>query len=124
MQCPKCYSEMEVVSQNTEGSVRVDRCSECKGLFFDQMTKRDLALVEKSAAYDSGDEVLGAEYDEMVYVDCPKCDKMMDQQKVDDPVRIRFELCPTCNSAFLDAGEFRRYLQPEYRVEFEALLPE
>jgi Zn-finger nucleic acid-binding protein len=60
-------------------------------------------------------------------VDCPKCDKIMDQRKLEDPLSIRFirfECCPTCNAAFLDAGELRQYLSAEYLEEFKSLLPE
>ena len=73
---------------------------------------------------DNGDEGMGATYDAMVYVDCPKCDRIMDQRLIEQPNRIRFELCPTCNSAFLDAGEFRLYTKAEYLPGFLSLLPD
>lgn len=66
---------------------------------------------------------MGSTYDEMVYVECPKCDKIMDQRKVEEPLKIRFELCPTCNATLLDAGELREYLSAEYLEEFTSLLP-
>jgi len=73
---------------------------------------------------DNGDEGTGSAYDAMVYVDCPKCDRIMDQRLIEQPNRIRFELCPTCNSAFLDAGEFRLYTKDEYLPRFLSLLPD
>lgn len=124
MQCPKCDGEMETVSSDDAGSIRVDRCHECKGLYFDQLTRADLSLVENRQELDTGDAELGAEFDDMVYVECPKCDKIMDQRKLEEPVTIRFEHCPTCYSTFLDAGEFTQYLAADYRPEFEALLPD
>ena len=124
MQCPKCDGEMENVSTDAAGSIRVDRCLECQGLYFDQLTRADLALVEGRQEMDSGDAEKGAEYDDMVYVECRKCDKIMDERKIEDPVAIRFEHCPSCYSTFLDAGEFTQYLSAEYRPEFEALLPD
>ncbi len=124
MQCPKCDGEMENVSTDDAGSIRVDRCLDCQGLYFDQLTRADLALVENRQEMDCGDAEKGAEYDDMVYVECRKCDKIMDQRKVEDPVAIRFEHCPSCYSTFLDAGEFTQYLSQEYRGEFEALLPD
>ena len=124
MQCPKCYGEMDTISTDGEGQIRIDRCSECMGLYFDSLTRSDLVMVKDSSAIDTGSADLGAEFDDMVYVECPKCDKIMDQRKIDDPVQIRFELCTTCYSTFLDAGELRQYLSDDYRLEFEALLPE
>lgn len=124
MQCPKCYGEMETVSPDATDSLRIDRCCQCHGLYFDQLTRGEMALLNDQVALDSGDEALGAEYDDMVYVECPKCDRIMDQRLTEEPHRIRFELCPTCHSTFLDAGELRLYLSEEYKDSFAALLPE
>ena len=124
MQCPKCFGDMDTVNQDGENELRIDRCQECHGLYFDQLTQSDLVLVEGKTALDSEDDDVGAEYDDTVYVDCPKCDRIMDQRKIEEPVAIRFEHCPTCYATFLDAGEFRQYLSEAYRVEFQALLPE
>jgi len=124
MQCPKCDGEMETVSTDDAGSIQIDRCLECHGLYFDQLTQADLVLVEGNQAIDSGDAEMGAEYDDMVYVECPKCDKIMDQRKIEEPVAIRFEHCPSCYSTFLDAGELTQYLDDAHRAEFMALLPE
>ena len=121
MQCPKCDGDMEMV-HNAE--VRIDRCNQCNGLYFDQLTRGDIGYVEGQVGLDTGDEETGAEYNEMVYVECPKCDKIMDQRLVDEPVRIRFEICTSCHSTFLDAGEFRQYLSGEYRDYFISELPE
>jgi len=97
---------------------------QCHGLYFDQLTQEDVGRLEALVDVDSGDQALGAEYDEMVYVECPKCDKIMDQRIIEEPVRIRFELCPSCHATFLDAGELRLYLSNDYRRAFEALLPQ
>ena len=120
MQCPKCYGEMTQVS---EGPVRVDQCGLCHGLYFDQLDREILETIGIDATIDSGDDELGAEYNEMVYVDCPKCNKMMDQRLMDDPVRIRFELCLSCHATFLDAGELRQYMTEDYIQGFKELLP-
>lgn len=124
MDCPKCNGEMVQLSADSSDSLRIDRCKDCSGLYFDQLTQGDLKRVEHQAGLDIGAAELGAEYDDMVYVECPKCDRIMDQRKSDSPLRIRFELCPSCYSTFLDAGEFRQYLSVEYRDEFESLLPD
>jgi Zn-finger nucleic acid-binding protein len=121
MECPKCYGDMEMV---IDEETRVDRCGHCHGLYFDQLSQEILAGLMGNVSIDTGSDDLGSEYNDMVYVECPKCDKIMDQRLIEDPVRIRFELCPTCNATFLDAGEFRQYVSEEYLEEFRALLPE
>ncbi len=122
MECPKCYGEMDTV---LEAETIVDRCQNCHGLYLDQLT---LALLDgvmtQAETIDSGSEDMGSEYDDMVYVECPKCDKIMDQRLIEEPNRIRFELCPTCNATFLDAGELREYISPAFLDDFKSLLPE
>jgi uncharacterized protein len=121
MQCPKCDG---VMARVYDDDVRVDRCDNCHGLYFDQLTRQDLALVANRPDIDTGDEEKGAEFNDLVYVDCPKCDRIMDQRLIEEPVRIRFEICTSCYSTFLDAGEFRVYLSDAYRDHFTELLPE
>ena len=120
MECPKCFGDMDQV---VEQPVDVQRCNDCHGLYFDQLSVPLLEQLGSDTSIDSGDEDIGAEYDEMVYVDCPKCDKIMDARTIDEPVRIRFEFCPSCHATFLDAGEYREYLTEDYIQEFKALLP-
>lgn len=121
MQCPKCDGEM---SRVVDGDVNIDRCGRCGGLYFDHLTRAGLVQVADQVGVDIGDDAMGAEYNEMVYVECPTCDKIMDQRLVEDPVRIRFEICTSCHATFLDAGEFRQYLAEQYRDYFIAELPD
>ena len=120
MECPKCYGEMDNVLGD---AANIDRCQNCGGLYFDQLSQSILSEIMESVSVDTGSGDLGETYDEMVYVECPKCDKIMDQRLIEEPVRLRFELCPTCNATFLDAGEFRQYTSPEYLELFQSLLP-
>ncbi len=106
-----------------ESPTQVDRCDNCHGLYFDQLTQGLLDGLLGQEVVDTGSEEMGAEYNELVFVDCPKCDTMMDQRLIEEPVRIRFELCPTCNATFLDAGEFREYTSSDYLKDFRSLLP-
>ena len=121
MECPKCFGEMNNLS---EGGSNIQRCCECYGLYFEQLTRAMVEGLLQKIEIDNGDEGTGSAYDAMVYVDCPKCDRIMDQRLTEQPNRIRFELCPTCNSAFLDAGEFRLYTKDEYLPGFLSLLPD
>ncbi|MFT7131398.1 MAG: Zn-finger nucleic acid-binding protein [Cyclobacteriaceae bacterium] len=124
MQCPKCYGDTEQVNRSGDSTMRVDRCMLCHGLYIDELTRDGLDVLDGFVSVDNGEVNLEIDYDEMVYVECPKCDKIMDQRLLETPVRIRFELCPSCHSTFLDAGELRLYLSEDYRESFEQLLPE
>ena len=103
MLCPKCKNEMEAIEY--EG-VEVDRCKNCKGIWFD-VGERDL-LRDKAAAVaiDTGDPSKGKETNEIDRYRCPRCDGGM-MRKV-DPQRthIRYEECTSCRGSFFDAGEF------------------
>ena len=45
MECPKCYGKMDRV---LEGMTSVERCQNCHGLYFDQLTQEILpALLGK-----------------------------------------------------------------------------
>jgi ssDNA-binding Zn-finger/Zn-ribbon topoisomerase 1 len=114
---------MEIISDGPD-SLRIERCSECLGFYFNQLTKTDLLIVEDKKVMDTASVEAELGYDDVVYVECPKCDKIMEQLKTVEPVQIRFENCPSCHSAFLDAGEFQQYLTDGYRNEFRAMLPD
>lgn len=120
MECPKCYGDMDQVLDEV---TTVERCQNCHGMYFDQLTQPLLSDLLGKESIDTGTDETGSRYDDLVYVDCPKCDKIMDQHLLEEPVRIRFEHCPTCNATFLDAGEFRQYVSAEYLEHFTALLP-
>ncbi len=120
MECPKCLGEMNLVDDEVTS---VSRCNHCQGLYFDLLNRQNLDEVAAHIHLDTGDEAMGKEFDEMVFVECPKCNQIMDQRSIDDPVQIRFELCVSCHATFLDAGEYRQYMSAEYLDEFRALLP-
>ncbi|MDA0788736.1 MAG: zf-TFIIB domain-containing protein [Proteobacteria bacterium] len=120
MECPKCLGDMNLVDDEVTA---VSRCNHCQGLYFDLLTRQNLDEVAARIHLDTGDESVGKEFDEMVFVECPKCNQIMDQRSVDDPVQIRFELCVSCHATFLDAGEYRQYMSDEYLDAFRALLP-
>ncbi len=106
MQCPKCDSEFEAV---TYASIGVDRCTNCRGIWFDILEKEDLVKIEGSESIDIEDEGPGKEYNQMQDINCPRCDVKMLAMIDKDQFHIKFESCPTCFGTFLDAGEFRDY---------------
>ena len=118
MLCPKCVHEMETVS--AEG-IEIDRCAHCFGIWFDRLEKEDLRKLKGAESVDVGDEFVGARYDQIQQIDCPKCGTPALHVNVQEPT-IRFEKCPTCGGSFFDAGEFRDYLEEEIIEQFQALL--
>ena len=119
MKCPKCLATMEPVTYN---GVEVDRCTQCFGLFFDHLERESLKKIEGAEILDVGDEFLGARYNEILDVACPKCGTKMDQIRHTDPFEIKFEHCAGCKGIYFDAGEFRDYLEDEIFERFQDII--
>ena len=102
MQCPKCSESMEKVS--TAHGV-VDRCTNCRGLWFDMLEEVELRSYAK--LLDDGDPEVGKRFNAIDKIDCPKCanNRMLRMVDPGQP-HIWFESCPTCFGRFYDAGEF------------------
>lgn len=103
MECPKCHAAMEKVSTPAG---EVDRCSGCKGLWFDILEHEDQRA--HAAALDIGDAALGQQHNQHDQINCPVCAnspliRMVDPQQP----HIWFESCTVCYGRFFDAGEFR-----------------
>ena len=109
MQCPKCNSPMKEHTLSTlEGSVTVDRCESCHGLWFDIGEAETLKQKWMSDHIDSGDPEVGKEHNKIRDINCPRCNEPMD--KLTDPVQshIEYEACVN-HGMYLDAGEFTDY---------------
>jgi len=119
MQCPKCLGNMKPLMFN---DVEVDRCTNCYGLFFDHLEKETLKKMEGAQELDIGDEFLGATYNEILDVPCPKCKTKMEPIVHTDPFEIKFEQCSDCRGVFFDAGEFRDYLEDEIYEQFQDIV--
>lgn len=129
MQCPKCLSDMEVIDYQ---GIEIDRCTDCFGMFFDHLEKDDLKTLEGVESIDVGDEFVGARYNEILDVPCPKCKVKMNHVLHTDyighnsapskPYEIKFESCPNCHGAFFDAGEFSDYMEDEIFDQFQDIV--
>ena len=104
--CPKCASAMEPV---THGDVTVERCTACKGIWFDLMEQRHLRDAPGAGAIDVGSPVAGSRTDAQRSIACPKCKARMTHLRDVDNRTVEYEYCAVCNGAFFDAGEFARY---------------
>jgi Zn-finger nucleic acid-binding protein len=106
MKCPKCNSDMEKV---TFEQIEVDRCTNCKGLWFDMLEHEHLKAMQNSESIDVGKAELGKEYDKIDKIDCPVCQTQMIRMVDKDQSHIHYEACTTCYGVFFDAGEFTDY---------------
>jgi uncharacterized protein len=104
MKCPKCQAEMEAV---TFDAIRIDRCTACRGMWFDEFELSDLKRAKGAEAVDTGDTRAGRQSNRQERVLCPKCgDPMIRMVDAVQP-HIWYETCGVCGGSFLDAGEFR-----------------
>ena len=106
MECPKCKSDMEKV---TYEKIEVDRCTNCKGIWFDMLEHEHLKAIENSESIDIGEAKVGKEYDKIDRIDCPVCQTPMIRMVDREQPHIGYEACTRCYGVFFDAGEFKDY---------------
>jgi uncharacterized protein len=110
MHCPKCKSEMEDVEIY---EVIVQRCTACKGLFFDRSKHEYLKEKEDAEEIDTGDPDIGRAFNEKDELFCPACAAPMIKMVVADQPHIWYESCSACFAVYFDAGEFRDYVEKD-----------
>jgi len=91
------------------GSVTVDRCVNCRGIWFDRLEADQLKRLKGSEIIDSGDEKGGRSFDTIKEVSCPHCRITMTAVRDPEKDTLCYEVCPKCRGSFLDAGEFRKF---------------
>jgi Zn-finger nucleic acid-binding protein len=99
--CPKCNASMEAV---TFQDIKVDRCTSCKGLWFDALEKDHLDALAGSESIDIGSSPASPM---PAHMDCPVCHtRMIDMVDIGNTT-LRYKSCKVCYGLFFDAGEFR-----------------
>jgi len=119
MQCPKCNSAFETIAFEY---IEVERCTNCKGIWFKHLEKEDLKQIEGSESIDIGDEQVGKEYNQMREINCPRCDVKMLPMVDKDQFHIKYESCPSCFGTFLDAGEFKDHTEHTMLERFKQMI--
>ena len=114
MDCPKCKSTMEKVEYQ---SIEVDRCTGCKGLWFDLMELESLEALAGSEQIDIGNPEVGRKYNDVGKIICPTCHSPMVRMVDLEQPHIWFEKCSGCSGSFFDAGEFKD-LKEENLIDF------
>ncbi|AQA18546.1 hypothetical protein BST95_10185 [Halioglobus japonicus] len=102
LKCPKCGHGMEEV---THEGITIDRCTNCRGLWFDADEAQQLRSLPDSAMVDSGSAKEGWKWDSRVDINCPRCNKPMELTSDAKQKHIWYEVCPE-HGIFMDAGEF------------------
>jgi Zn-finger nucleic acid-binding protein len=102
---------MELVT--VEG-VTIDRCTSCRGMWFDANEQKWLKEIKGAESVDVGDPAVGRKMDKITNYACPRCvpETAMIRMVVVDDKPMDYEACPTCFGIFLDAGEFRALKDP------------
>ncbi len=118
MICPKCESTMEQVVY--EG-IEVDRCTSCKGLWFDSGEMEALSAANAAASIDVGDARAGAQMSEIDRYPCPRCSGGMVRMVDPKQSHIWYEKCSSCGGSFFDAGEFRDLAEKSISDFFKSL---
>ncbi|NEP36396.1 MULTISPECIES: zf-TFIIB domain-containing protein [unclassified Moorena] len=121
LNCPKCKGKLEPVTCH---GIEVDRCVNCKGIWFDSLEAEILKKIKGSESLDIGDPEIGSELNKINDdICCPRCGAKMIRMLDIDEYSIWYEKCFQCHGVWLDAGEFRQYkhnFQPRgvlYRVK-------
>ena len=103
MKCPKCSAAMETVEFE---KIQVDRCSVCRGLYFDAREAQKLRALPGSEVIDVGDPDVGRVQNGNDRIRCPRDTTPMVRIVDAGQPHIHLETCPVCQGMFFDAGEF------------------
>ncbi len=106
IQCPKCQGSLEAV---VFSNIEVDRCTDCRGIWFDSQEAQNLRDIKGSETIDIGDPTTGRKFDEIGDINCPKCKTKMTKMVDLRQTHIWYEKCPVCYGIWFDAGEFKDY---------------
>ena len=105
LKCPKCAAAMEKV---TFEQITVDRCTSCRGLWFDAREDERLKKMPGAEDIDTGPPKR-EDRKQAVRIDCPVCHTQMIRMVDHQQPHIWYESCTVCHGVFFDAGEFRDY---------------
>jgi Zn-finger nucleic acid-binding protein len=107
MYCPKC-KETSLRASRIEVDLPAASCPKCNGALVSLLYYRDWAerhasdVVELAADHGVSEEV----QDTNTAISCPKCARLMTKYKMSGFVANRLDVCPGCDEAWLDGGEW------------------
>jgi len=103
MRCPKCRADMEQVEVQ---GVQIDRCTDCRGLWFDPGEIELLRNRKAAVEIDIGDVATGKLKNTIDRYRCPRCGGGMTRMVDPKQPHIWYEQCSSCHGSYFDAGEF------------------
>ncbi|MBI9017085.1 MAG: zf-TFIIB domain-containing protein [Phycisphaerae bacterium] len=118
VKCPKCDANMAKLDY--EG-IYVNRCPDCKGLWFDAFELQELKKLKGSETIDLGANDKSKENDENRGIDCPVCHTQMIKM-VDIEHHMKYEACTVCYGVYFDAGEFKEYKHETLMMSLKKML--
>lgn len=93
--------------------IEIDRCTRCRGIWFDQQEQSLIRNARGSHKADIGHQAIGEYYNGIRDIQCPRCHVAMREEELRrGRIPIRIETCPKCNGSYFDAGEFREFAEP------------
>ncbi|MCL7487579.1 MAG: zf-TFIIB domain-containing protein [Desulfobulbaceae bacterium] len=99
-------------------SIEIDRCTRCRGIWFDHQEQSRVKSAPGSHRADIGHQAIGEYYNAIREIRCPRCNVSMEKEEVKrGRMPIQIESCPRCHGSYFDAGEFRDFAEPTI-VEF------
>ncbi|NNF60842.1 MAG: zf-TFIIB domain-containing protein [Gammaproteobacteria bacterium] len=117
MKCPKCQSEMEILSF---AGTPVDRCTGCRGLWFQPDEFRSLRKDDWLAGHLDDNTKAPDKLNKMQEVYCPECNARMKHLTDETQPHILYEQCPKGCGVFFDAGEFKDLAQLTFWDRFKS----
>ena len=76
--CPKCHAPIEEYTLSAlSGVVMVDRCTDCKGIWFETGEAEQLKDKGMSDYIDDGDPEFGKRQNRILDINCPRCGAAM-----------------------------------------------
>jgi len=115
--CPHCRAPMELLGLRTDGTMAVERCRECMGIFFDPGELEELmdASVDNVKEVDRErlDTLIDEEVDTdrpVIYVPCPDCGQLMNRKNYGTRAGVIVDICKE-HGVWLDGGELGSLLK-------------
>ena len=93
--------------------IEIDRCTRCRGIWFDKQEQNQIQCARGTHKADVGHQAIGEHYNTIRNIDCPRCDVAMQEEELKrGRIPIQIETCPKCHGSYFDAGEFREFAEP------------
>lgn len=122
MQCPAC-SHFRLKPIKLEAGLPAISCSKCQGALVPLVTYRAWAERQPPVSVQTGAAPTTVQ-DSKSALRCPKCSKLMMKYRIGSGVENRVDLCPHCDEAWLDAGEWQLLGQLQYHSSLASIMTE